>query len=86
MKFSAFQRTIITICLILSGLLIADSVNAGHAIIMLLIAGQIPGTDLYIPADAMLTVCAGIFGVLCGRATSRLLTYSAHTSVASKAS
>jgi hypothetical protein len=73
---SSSQKTVTSVSLVLSGVLILDSLNAGHAIIMLLIAGQIPGTDLFIPADTMLITLTGVFGVVCGRVTSRVIAYT----------
>ncbi len=70
------RRLIIVACLALSGMMILDSLNVGHAVMMLLIAGQIPGTNYYVDANTMLLALTMIFGILCGRAAAQLLRYA----------
>lgn len=52
----------------LSLVLILDSMNAGHAIMMFLLAGVIPGTTIALDANRMLE----IFALLLGFTLSRL--------------
>lgn len=68
------KRRIIITSLILSGILILDSMNIPHALMMFLIAGNIPGTAVYLDADTMLALFMMIFGIMSGRLTSRLIT------------
>ena len=59
------MRKFITITLIvLSALLILDSANAGHAFMMLFLAGVIPGTNVAIDASFMLQLFAGAAGFI----------------------
>ncbi len=67
------RRFIIIISLSLSALLILDSMDAAHALMMFIIAGQIPGTTLYVDAGSMLALFAGVFGFITGRMTIRLV-------------
>ena len=70
MKLTKSHIIIINTCLILSGLMILDSLNIGHNLAMFLIAGQIPGTEIYLNADLMLISYALILGILFGRFTT----------------
>ena len=72
MKLTKSHIIIINTCLILSGLMILDSLNIGHNLAMFLIAGQIPGTDIYLNADLMLFSYALILGILFGRFTTSI--------------
>lgn len=57
----------------LAGMMILDSMNAGQAIVMLLIAGKIPGTDIYIDATSMILILTALFGIVSSRITIRLM-------------
>ena len=61
------KKTIIILCLILSGLLILDSFHVGQAIVMFLLAGEIPGTSSSISAAVLLEVYLIAAGFICAR-------------------
>ncbi|MCD8561557.1 hypothetical protein LRY29_00575 [Candidatus Saccharibacteria bacterium] len=67
------RRRVILTCLILSGLIILDSLNAGHALVMFLLAGIIPGTSIAISGGQMLALFALAAGIVVGRIFSRSL-------------
>lgn len=62
------EKVIIT-CLVLSGLMILDSLNVGQSILMFFLAGVIPGTSVAINAQTMME----IFALLTGFVVARLL-------------
>lgn len=62
------KHIIITICLGASALIVLDSLNAGQAIAMFLLAGVIPGTDVAISGAHMLE----FFTILIGFTLSRI--------------
>ena len=66
------QKTIAIILTILSFILILDSMNAGHALTMFLLAGIIPGTNVAINANQMLEVFSLLLGFALARITIRL--------------
>lgn len=66
------RKFIITTSLILSGLIILDSLNAGHALVMFFLAGVIPGTSLALSAEAMMQLFALLFGFVLVRIVIRL--------------
>jgi len=57
----------------LSAILILDTLNAGHAIAMLLLAGIIPGTNISIDADRMLEYIFLLTGFTLSRVTTSLM-------------
>ena len=61
------KKTIITLCLILSGLLILDSFHVGQAVVMFLLAGEIPGTSSSINAAVLLELYLIAAGFICSR-------------------
>lgn len=62
------MKKIIAITLIiLSALLILDSANAGHAFMMLFLAGVVPGTNVAIDASFMLQIFAATTGFVVAR-------------------
>ena len=61
------KRIIIITCITLSALLILDTMNAGHAIVMFYLAGQIPGTNLTLSATVMLQIFALLIGFVLAR-------------------
>lgn len=67
------RKIIITTCLILSGLIILDSLNLGHILMMFLLAGVIPGTNIAISASTMMEFFALLIGVVIGRLSARAL-------------
>ncbi len=73
------KKAITLTALILSAILIFDSMNLGSALVMLLIAGQIPGTSASIDAGAMLIFFMFVSGILAGRLTSKLLSLLGQT-------
>lgn len=64
------KKTIIITCLVLSGFIILDSLNAGHVLMMFLLAGVIPGTNVAISASTMMEVFALLTGLVVGRLSS----------------
>ena len=58
--------------LIFSALLILDSMNAGQAFVMLYLAGQIPGTNIYLSAGTMLEGFALLIGFVLSRISNQL--------------
>ncbi len=66
------KHTLTVIFLILSILLILDSFNAGHAIMLFVLAGIIPGTDIVLSADRSLELIAVVIGVTIGRISWRI--------------
>jgi len=60
-------------------MLILDTMNAGHALAMFLLAGIIPGTNTSIDADRMLEYIFLLTGLTLSRITTSLLrAYSLH--------
>ena len=54
--------------IILSALLILDSANAGHALVMFYLAGEVPGTNVILSPNTMMQ----IFALLTGFVVSRI--------------
>lgn len=85
MQLATQKKSIIITCLVLSGIMIIDGFNIGHALTMLLIAGIIPGTNIAIEASSMLNIYLVVVGFLAARGTNyvvlRILTryQSRHT-------
>lgn len=67
------KTTATNLFLILSTVIILDAFNAGHALMLFLLAGIIPGTSLAVSADFALALILGLFGVFFGRATWALI-------------
>jgi len=67
------KKTITSILIISSLLLILDSFNFGHALMMFYLAGIIPGTNVSINADQMLEFFAIIAGFTVGQIMSYVL-------------
>jgi uncharacterized membrane protein (DUF485 family) len=61
------KKTITTICLILSAVIILDGFNTWHALAMFYLAGEIPGTHTSISAGTMLSVFALLIGFVLAR-------------------
>ena len=64
------RKVIITTSLVFSALIILDSLNLGHALMMFLVAGQIPGTKFALDATTMLWLSMGALGFIVGRLSS----------------
>ena len=63
------RKTIIILTTALSGLMILDSLQIGHAITMFLLAGIIPGTNIVLSP----TVTLELFALLLGFVMSRVV-------------
>jgi hypothetical protein len=61
------KKSITTICLTLSAVIILDSFNAWHALAMFYLAGEIPGTHTSISASTMMSVFALLIGFVLAR-------------------
>ncbi len=72
------KKVVTIISLILSALLILDTMNAGHALMMFLFAGVIPGTNSSISADTMLALFALLAGFTLSRVTAHLSRLMGH--------
>lgn len=67
------MKKLITIILTaLSILMILDSMQAGQALMMFLLAGVIPGTNIVISGSTALSVFSGLLGFTAARLYSRL--------------
>lgn len=67
------RKTIITTCLILSGLIMLDSLNVGHILMMFFLAGVIPGTNIALSASTMMEVFTLLIGLVIGRLSAHAL-------------
>ncbi len=65
------RKAIIITCLVLSGLMILDSMNVGPAFVLLIFAGVIPGTNIVLSAQTMM----GLFALLTGFVLARIANY-----------
>jgi len=65
------RKTIIITSLILSGLIILDSVHAGQALVMFLLAGEVPGTTIVLSGARMME----LFSLLTGFVVARIANY-----------
>lgn len=61
------RKGVIIFCLVISGLIILDSLNVGYAFIMFLLAGVVPGTNFTISAANMLEMFALLIGFTLSR-------------------
>lgn len=69
----SMKNTITIIAIILSLLLILDSFNFSHALMVFYLAGVIPGTNIAIGAAQMLELFALIGGFTVARVTSYVI-------------
>jgi len=69
----AMKKTLTILCISLSLILILDSVNAGHALVMFFLAGIIPGTNVAISAASMLEFFTLLIGFTLSRVTISLI-------------
>jgi hypothetical protein len=67
------KKTLTFIFLTLSMIMILDSINFGHSLMMFLLAGIIPGTTVILSADQMLVFFAAVTGFVCGRITMTVI-------------
>lgn len=67
----SMKNTITVIAIILSLLLILDSFNFGHALMVFYLAGVIPGTNIAIDAARMLE----LFALIGGFTVARVMSY-----------
>lgn len=58
------KKIIITLCLIGSTLLLLDNLNAANSLFLFLFAGIVPGTNILIPASAMLVATATVMSLI----------------------
>lgn len=65
------KLSIIFICL--SAILILDSANVGHALMLFVLAGIVPGTNTVLSAQQTLELFALLLGIVIGRLSSRPL-------------
>jgi len=65
------KKLIIITCITLSALLIFDTMDAGHAIVMFYLAGQIPYTNTSLSASTMLQFFALLTGFVLARLGNR---------------
>jgi len=75
------KKLITTTCLILSALLILDSMNAGQALAMFYLAGQVPGTNTSVSASTMMEFFALLTGFVLARISNAAITYLTNQSV-----
>lgn len=67
------KKTIVIICTVLSALMILDSMYAGEALMMFLLAGVIPGTNITISAQHMMEAFALLMGFVIARLSNRFV-------------
>lgn len=65
-----------TTFIILSVIIILDSMNFGHALMMFLLAGVLPGTTIVLSGEQMLQLFTIIFGFICARIVTRASAYA----------
>ena len=63
------RNGVITLCLVLSGLIILDSLNIGHSLTMFLLVGIIPGTNIVVSGESMLQLFLLLIGFTLSRIT-----------------
>jgi hypothetical protein len=65
------RKAIIITCLVLSGLIILDSFHAVDALAMLFLAGIIPGTNIVLSGQTMMSFFALLIGFVLARLANR---------------
>ena len=63
------KKKLTFLCISLSAMLILDTLNAGHALVMLLLAGVVPGTSIVIDASLMFEYILLLTGFTLSRIT-----------------
>lgn len=56
------KKTICILCTIASFALICDAANLGHKLMIFLLAGIVPGTDIILSSDQMLALISTLAG------------------------
>ena len=74
------QKKLTQLFTALSFVLILDSINAGHALVMFFLAGIVPGTNIVIDAESMLEVFTLLTGFTLSRITVNLIRAASNTS------
>lgn len=69
------KKTITIVCITLSLLLILDSFNFSQMLVMFLLAGVIPGTNIAVSGDQMLE----FFALALGFTVARIMMYAIRT-------
>lgn len=67
------QKTLAIIFISLSSLIILDSLDFGHALMLFLFAGVIPGTSITLSPVQTLELFALLIGVVMGRISASLI-------------
>lgn len=67
------KKNITIICLLLSAVVILDSLNVWHALAMFYVAGEIPGTHASINASTMMSIFALLIGFVLARIGNRAI-------------
>jgi hypothetical protein len=75
-EVSQMKQLLTTTFTILSVIIILDSMNFGHALMMFLLAGVIPGTTIVLSGEQMLQLFTTIFGFICARLARRAFAYA----------
>jgi predicted membrane protein len=71
------KKAITLLLTILSVVIILDSINFGHAIMMFLLAGIVPGTSFALSAEQTLQLFSAALGFVFARVMIRLVTLAA---------
>ncbi len=72
-RLITMKKALTILFISLSFILILDSVNAGHALVMFFLAGVIPGTNIAISATNMLEAFTLLIGFTLSRVTISLI-------------
>lgn len=67
------RKAIIITSLILSSILILDTFSFGYALAMFFLAGVVPGTQLVVSADQMLSLYALLLGFVFARVSQHFI-------------
>lgn len=67
------KKALTILFLSLSAIIILDSLNAVHALMMFLLAGVIPGTNITVSGDRMLEIFTVLIGFTLSRVTLNLI-------------
>ena len=67
------KKALTILFLSLSAIIILDSLNAVHALMMFLLAGVIPGTNIAVSGDRMLEIFTLLIGFTLSRVTINLI-------------
>ena len=67
------KKVITIICIALSAILILDSMNIWHALVMFYVAGEIPGTRQSLSAGTMMQLFALLIGFVIARVSNKAI-------------